>query len=401
MNTQEKEILYAGIDIGSTTTKTVVVDAQNGQIIHSGYRRHSAQQAASVIECLKELLKKFPEAEFFLALTGSGAKTLSDRLGLPYVQEVVANSIAVRKLYRDLNTAIELGGQDAKVLFFRKDAQTGQLEVADMRMNGSCAGGTGAFLDEVAAILRIPVEQLNRTADRGETVYDISGRCGVYAKTDIQPLLNQGVSKENLALSSFHAVAKQTIGGLAQGLDIRGPVLFEGGPMTFNPVLIRVFAQRLNLTEEEILVPEHPETIVAYGAALSLDSLFAQSRTPVDLNGLLKTMDGLHQSIQVENVGTTPLFFESAEEKEEFLRRHALPEQSFCPGRKKADGSVQTDGQQVQSARPASGPVRAYLGIDCGSTTTKFVLIDEDENLLDSFYASNAGEPLEVARKAL
>ena len=216
-------------------------------------------------------------------------------------------------------------------------------------MNGSCAGGTGAFLDEVAAILRIPVEELNRTADRGETVYDISGRCGVYAKTDIQPLLNQGVSKENLALSSFHAVAKQTIGGLAQGLD----------------------------------------------------SLFAQSRTPVDLNGLLKTMDGLHQSIQVENVGTTPLFFESAKEKEAFLRRHALPEQSFCPGRKKVDGSVQTDGQQVQNARPASGPMRAYLGIDCGSTNTKFVLIDEDENLLDSFYASNAGEPLEVARKAL
>lgn len=389
MNTQEKEILYAGIDIGSTTTKTVVVDARNGQIVHSGYRRHSAQQAASVIECLKELLKKFPGAEFFLALTGSGAKTLSDRLGLPYVQEVVANSIAIRKLYKDVNTAIELGGQDAKVLFFRKDTQSGQLEVADMRMNGSCAGGTGAFLDEVAAILRIPVEELNRTAAQGETVYDISGRCGVYAKTDIQPLLNQGVSKENLALSSLHAVAKQTIGGLAQGLDIRGPVLFEGGPMTFNPTLIQVFAQRLNLSEEEILVPEHPETIVAYGAALSLDSLFAQSRTPVDLNGLLKTMDGLHEAIQVENVGTTPLFFESAEEKEEFLRRHALPEQSFCPGRKKVD------------VQPASGPVRAYLGIDCGSTTTKFVLINEDENLLDSFYASNAGEPLEVARKAL
>lgn len=182
MNTQEKEILYAGIDIGSTTTKTVVVDARNGQIVHSGYRRHSAQQAASVIECLKELLKKFPEAEFFLALTGSGAKTLSDRLGLPYVQEVVANSIAIRKLYKDVNTAIELGGQDAKVLFFRKDTQSGQLEVADMRMNGSCAGGTGAFLDEVAAILRIPVEELNRTAAQGETVYDISGRCGVYAK---------------------------------------------------------------------------------------------------------------------------------------------------------------------------------------------------------------------------
>ena len=185
-------------------------------------------------------------------------------------------------------------------------------------------------------------------------------------KTDIQPLLNQGVSKENLALSSLHAVAKQTIGGLAQGLDIRGPVLFEGGPMTFNPTLIQVFAQRLNLSEEEILVPEHPETIVAYGAALSLDSLFAQSRTPVDLNGLLKTMDGLHEAIQVENVGTTPLFFESAEEKEEFLRRHALPEQSFCPSRKKrtgvfrqTDSRSKTPGLQTNRCAPISASTAA------------------------------------------
>lgn len=234
----ERERLQIGIDIGSTTTKIVAVNQDTDEITYSDYRRHSAQQVQSVIDCLKRLKERFPAAELRMALTGSGAKKLADRLGLSYVQEVVANSIAIRKLYKEVRTAIELGGQDAKVLFFRKDDKTGRLDVADMRMNGSCAGGTGAFLDEVAAILRIPVEQLNHTAEQGESVYDISGRCGVYAKTDIQPLLNQGVSKANLALSSFHAVAKQTIGGLAQGLDIKGPVLFEGGPMTFNPQLI-------------------------------------------------------------------------------------------------------------------------------------------------------------------
>ena len=266
----ERERLQIGIDIGSTTTKIVAVNQDTDEITYSDYRRHSAQQVQSVIDCLKRLKERFPAAELRMALTGSGAKKLADRLGLSYVQEVVANSIAIRKLYKEVRTAIELGGQDAKVLFFRKDDKTGRLDVADMRMNGSCAGGTGAFLDEVAAILRIPVEQLNHTAEQGESVYDISGRCGVYAKTDIQPLLNQGVSKANLALSSFHAVAKQTIGGLAQGLDIKGPVLFEGGPMTFNPQLIRVFSERLELPDEEVLVPEHPEIMVAYGAALSL-----------------------------------------------------------------------------------------------------------------------------------
>ena len=375
----EKKLLHVGIDIGSTTTKIAAVD-ETGAVAYSDYQRHGAQQVKSVRRLLKQLLSQLPDIRCRLALTGSGAKELADRLHLPYVQEVVANSIAIRRLYHEVRTAIELGGQDAKVLFFRRDEKDGSLNVADMRMNGSCAGGTGAFLDEVASILRVPVGELNSLAERGETVYDISGRCGVYAKTDIQPLLNQGVSKENLALSAYHAVAKQTIGGLAQGLTMSGPVIFEGGPMTFHPRLIGVFAERLELKPEEVLIPEHPEIMVAYGAALSLTELFGEGEA-VDTDRLQRELKEAEIHVQSQNAGSAPVFFASGEEKKKFEKRHRLPDEAI--------------------RFPEEKTVRAYLGIDSGSTTTKFVLMDEEENILDSFYSSNAGEPLEIARKAL
>ena len=375
----EKKLLHVGIDIGSTTTKIAAVD-ETGAVAYSDYQRHGAQQVKSVRRLLKQLLSQLPDIRCRLALTGSGAKELADWLHLPYVQEVVANSIAIRRLYHEVRTAIELGGQDAKVLFFRRDEKDGSLNVADMRMNGSCAGGTGAFLDEVASILRVPVGELNSLAERGETVYDISGRCGVYAKTDIQPLLNQGVSKENLALSAYHAVAKQTIGGLAQGLTMSGSVIFEGGPMTFHPRLIGVFAERLELKPEEVLIPEHPEIMVAYGAALSLTELFGEGEA-VDTDRLQRELKEAEIHVQSQNTGSAPVFFSSGEEKKKFEKRHRLPDEAI--------------------RFPEEKTVRAYLGIDSGSTTTKFVLMDEEENILDSFYSSNAGEPLEIARKAL
>ena len=176
---KERTILQVGIDVGSTTTKIAALDVKSRRVIYSDYQRHHADQVKSVSDALWKLYGRFPDAQFHLALTGSGAKRLGDALGVPYVQEVVANSI---------------------IIFFRKNADSGQLEVADMRMNGSCAGGTGAFIDEVAAILHVSIEEFDALAARGDCVYDVSGRCGVYAKTDIQPLLNQGVSKENLAL---------------------------------------------------------------------------------------------------------------------------------------------------------------------------------------------------------
>ena len=373
--------LLVGIDIGSTTTKLAVVEPDTGELLYSVYRRHYSKQRQSVCDILDKLGHRYPGSEIRVALTGSGARYIAESLELPFIQEVVANSMALKKYYGDVRTAIELGGQDAKIIFFHKDAQ-GRDQVSDMRMNGSCAGGTGAFIDEVASILQVPVEEFNALAAQGKTVYDISGRCGVYAKTDIQPLLNQGIAKADLALSAFHAIAKQTIGGLAQGMDIRPPVAFEGGPLTFNPVLVRVFMERLGLSEEDTRIPVRPEIMIAYGAALSLKTMFRGEAEDLRAEDLLRKLTRQTRKGTAETLSSVPRFFENDEEKEVFLRRHALGSWEFRP--------------------PAAGAhIRAYLGIDSGSTTTKFVLLDEQGQLLDSFYASNEGDPLLVAKKAL
>ncbi len=377
---KDRHLLHIGIDVGSTTTKVAALAPEAGRVLYSNYQRHHADQVKSVSDALWKLYARFPQARFRVALTGSGAKRLADALKLPYIQEVVANSIALRARYDRVGTAIELGGQDAKIIFFREDPLTGQPETTDLRMNGSCAGGTGAFLDEVAAILHVPVEQLDGLASRGDCVYDVSGRCGVYAKTDIQPLLNQGVSKENLALSALHAIAKQTIGGLAQGLEITPPVAFEGGPLTFNPTLVQVFAQRLHLTEEDVLIPERPELMMAYGAALSLDTLYAGQEDEVRLDQQLLQLQQLNCAPEEAAAGQP--FFSDEAERRAFQESHALP--------------------QWQPLQPRRGQVvQAWLGIDSGSTTTKFVLLSEEEDLLDQFYAPNQGDPLTVAKKAL
>jgi len=387
--------LLIGIDVGSTTTKITVLDAETETLLYSDYRRHHADQLASVLFAIREAAEQFPEAEARVILTGSGAKPVAEAADTPYIQEVVANSIALKKTYETVGTAIELGGQDAKIIFFKNDTKTGALHVADMRMNGSCAGGTGAFIDEVASILQTPPEKMNELAGKGTCVYDISGRCGVYAKTDIQPLLNQGVAKADIALSSFHAIAKQTIGGLAQGLDIRTPVVFEGGPLTFNPKLIDVFSERLNLKEGERLVPEHPEIMVAYGAALSLNGMFKESAENTEAAGTsaflalkdwVSRLEHVQETIKNqrlhEHVQTGQPFFSSKEEYDTFLKEH--PKGDFTP-------PPLTPGTTVQ----------AWLGIDSGSTTTKFVLMGDDGKLLDFFYASNQGDPLTVAKNAL
>ncbi|MGN0295190.1 MAG: acyl-CoA dehydratase activase [Lachnospiraceae bacterium] len=378
----KKQQLLVGVDVGSTTTKIAAVDRDSREIVYSDYRRHHAAQFQSVHDAVERLDASFPDAEVHLALTGSGAKGIAEYLNVPFIQEVVANSIALRERYDHVRTAIELGGQDAKMIFFRKEEETGRLNVADMRMNGSCAGGTGAFIDEVAAILKVPIEEFDALASEGTCVYDISGRCGVYAKTDIQPLLNQGISRQDLALSACHAIAKQTIGGLAQGLDIEKPVVFEGGPLTFNPTLVRVFAERLDLSPEEAVLPDRPEIMMAYGAALSLESMFSMQESAVCVKRVIDHLQAGHMRETIrENTQVKP-FFESGEECEQFREKHRLPSCGF------------------QEPQPGQ-VIRAWLGIDSGSTTTKFVLLDEEENLLDSFYAPNEGDPLMVAKKAL
>ena len=380
MNHIQKEY-WIGVDVGSTTTKAVIMRRLDEEIIYHEYIRHHAELQRSVCELLARAQEVIPaDSTVRVAFTGSGSRPLADAGGVPFVQEVVANSLAVMKYYPSARTAIELGGQDAKVIFFRKNSRTGKLEVSDMRMNGSCAGGTGAFIDEIASLLHAAPEEYESYAEQGTEVYDISGRCGVYAKTDIQPLLNQGVRREDIALSALHAIAKQTIGGLAQGLTMEPPIIFEGGPLCFHPTLVSVFRERLELTDADILIPDRPELMVAIGAAL-----YAGTRTEPLQCSLEECMEKIRALREARETGAAAKpFFASREEYRAFKKRHPLYE----------------DKAIYRRLEPGSA-VACYLGVDCGSTTTKFVLIDEKERILYSFYANNGGDPVSVLRDGL
>ena len=429
--------LLAGIDVGSTTTKTVLWDDERGKIVFSSYERHHADQMGSIQECLKRLAEAAGGAAVRICLTGSGARPAAKALNAPFVQEVAAGAMALQRCSSRVGTAIELGGQDAKMVFFKYEKGAGgkvRQTVADMRMNGSCAGGTGAFIDEIAAVLKVPVEEFNALAERGTTVYDISGRCGVYAKTDIQPLLNQGASREDLALSAFHAIAKQTIGGLAQGLEIEKPVAFQGGPLTFNPMLVRVFEERLGLSGGDALIPEKPELMVALGAALALKTMFPHSRAQA-LSEIIEKIKNAENAENTkncrtencrtencgtespgrENCGTEGCGRENEGIENERIENSAGEETGTKAGPRGGAGkpffSDENEKQRFLDAhrkpslswkRPEPGQmVCGYLGIDAGSTTTKFVLMGRDGEILDSFYAPNGGDPLKVARDAL
>jgi predicted CoA-substrate-specific enzyme activase len=379
----QNQVLYLGIDVGSTTVKIVVVDPSTKNILFSRYKRHNACQAETVLAILQEIFMQHPGAQFRAAVCGSGGKTIADLIHAPYIQEVVANSIAVRAFFPNVRVAIELGGQDAKIIFFYKDEASGQLAASDMRMNGTCAGGTGAFIDEVASLLRCPIEEFDALAAQGNSVHDISGRCGVFAKTDIQPLLNQGGVKADIALSTFHAIAKQTIGGLAQGLELQPPVIFEGGPFTFNPTLTRVFSEHLRLKDEEIIRAPNPEILIAHGAALSLDEVFSDYAEEFKTGAALDALKNYRATQTGDLTELKPkTYFASEQERRDFEAAHKMADP---PHHALKQGDV----------------LRAYLGIDAGSTTSKFVLLDESENVVDSFYANNKGDPLRVVRDAL
>jgi predicted CoA-substrate-specific enzyme activase len=377
-----KTDLWVGVDVGSTTVKIAVVDPSTGQLLHHSYQRHNAMQAQKILELLQEAHGLYPGKTFGVAFCGSGGHPFAEATRAFFVQEVVANALAVRAMYPETRVAIELGGQDAKVIFFEKDRTTGKLIASDMRMNGVCAGGTGAFIDQVAELLHIKTEDFESYAFRGTKVYEISGRCGVFAKTDIQPLLNQGVAKEDIALSSFHAIAKQTIGGLAQGMRIKPPVMFEGGPLTFNHTLVRVFKERLGLNDAQAIVPERSEVLVAWGAALSVGTMFGDKDCLYREESARDALLQFNELRQAELHDNSEPFFKSDAEYELFKTRHPLA--------------------SLHYPQPPSGSViNAYLGIDAGSTTTKFVLLDEKENVIDGFYSGNEGEPLAVLKNAL
>ncbi len=349
-----------GIDVGSTTVKTVVCD-EMGTILHSAYQRHYSKVKETVAGQLQGILEKFPEVQLRAAMTGSAGLGLANAAEIPFVQEVHAAFLAVKTCYPDADTVIELGGEDAKIIFL-----TGGVE---QRMNGSCAGGTGAFIDQMATLLGITADELDEVSLKAKRTYPIASRCGVFAKSDIQPLLNQGAAREDIAASIYRAVVDQTVAGLAQGREIKGNVLFLGGPLSFQKGLRKAFMDTLGLSEEQAFFPEQAPVFVALGSALYAKEGEITAKTAEELLHMVRNAE------TTSEVLTGDCLFQSREEYAEFVSRHKRHDLKYA------------------DLHTYEG--NAYLGIDSGSTTTKLVLITEDGKLLYSHYASNEGQPLD------
>ncbi|MBO4421892.1 MAG: 2-hydroxyacyl-CoA dehydratase [Clostridia bacterium] len=354
-----------GIDIGSTTVKLVVLDG-DGEIIYGQYRRHLAKTRQTLKELLCDAEEHLGGFCVDIRITGSGAISLAKALGVTFVQEVVATSGAIEKLYPQTDVAIELGGEDAKIIYFK-----GGL---DERMNGVCAGGTGAFIDQMAALLQTDAKGLNDAAASHTEIYPIAARCGVFAKTDVQPLINEGAAVSDVAASVLQAVVNQTVSGLACGKPIRGTVAFLGGPLHYLPELKKAFCKTLRLTPDHVVDPENSHLFAAVGAALEADG--ENGRPVSELIGRLG--DGIKLEFELKRL---PPLFESREQYDEFVRRHAKAEL------KKAELSRYEGG--------------CWLGIDAGSTTTKLALISDRGELLFSAYSGNKGDPVATATSML
>lgn len=350
-----------GLDVGSTTIKCVVLSDAD-QIVYQTYERHFSQITAKTVELLRAVAEQFPaEREWRLAIAGSAGMGMAEFAKVPFVQEVYAAKLAAERNAPGTDCIIELGGEDAKILF----VSNGGMEA---RMNGTCAGGTGAFIDQMATLLDVDAADMDALAGQHERVYTIASRCGVFAKSDIQPLLNQGAKKSDIAASIFYAVVNQTIGGLAQGRPVKGNILYLGGPLTFMPMLRRCFDEVLGVTGT---CPENSLYYVSLGAAYA-------AKERCDLPAVIET---LKQYVSHSEWETLPPLFETEAEYEAFRARHAAAD---VPR-----GTLET----------LAGP--AYLGIDAGSTTLKAVVTDESGALLHSAYLSNSGNPVPVIRDFL
>lgn len=353
------EILHVGLDVGSTTVKIIVMNDKQ-ETIYTNYTRHFSDTKNTICNVLEQLSKDYPNAQFTMALTGSGAMSAAKFLNIPFIQEVISCKRAVEKYLPETDVVIELGGEDAKIIYFDK--------FIEQRMNGTCAGGTGAFLDQMASLLNTDTAGLNELAKGSNVIYPIASRCGVFAKTDVQPLLNEGSRKEDIAASIFQAVVNQTISGLACGRPIRGKVAFLGGPLSYLSELRKRFIETLNLKDDEILLPEDAHLLVAKGAAL--DSL----NSPVFTNKeLLQKIENLKNSKDMTSKPLDPLFKDD-EDYKKFKQRH--------------------DKAKINTKTLENYQGDCFIGIDAGSTTTKLVLIDNENNLLYSDYGSNEGNPL-------
>ena len=357
--------LRIGIDIGSTTVKVVVLDEQN-KLLFRSYERHFSKVREKACEILSSIAPRFSGQDIRLVITGSAGLGVAKASGIDFVQEVYATAAAVNEYIPDTDAVIELGGEDAKIIFFG-----GALEE---RMNGSCAGGTGAFIDQMATLMNVTADELDTLSLKHEKIYPIASRCGVFAKSDIQPILNQGGRKEDVAASIFQAVVDQTIAGLTQGRELKGKIVFLGGPLHFLKGLRERFVETLKLDEAHAIFPEDGDCFAAIGAALCTSDYDSM---PFDK--ALKLLEESREATTTLN--TAPQLFKSQEEYDEFCRRH---NSSHPP---------------VVDAAAYEGD--AYLGIDAGSTTTKLALIAPDGGLLYTYYHSNQGNPVAIVREQL
>lgn len=354
-----------GIDIGSTTAKLVIVE--DGKVLYAKYERHYSQVRQKTLSMLEDAADLLKGKTVSVAIAGSAGLGTALSAGLPFVQEVFATAETVRTLAPETDAVIELGGEDAKIIFF-----DGGL---DERMNGSCAGGTGAFIDQMATLLDVTNDEMDELSLSHSRIYPIASRCGVFAKTDIQPLLNQGARKEDIAASIYQAVVNQTIAGLAQGRKIGGNVMFLGGPLYYCKGLRARFIKTLKLEEDHASFPPYALYAVSLGAALFANK---QKATFTYEELFCKLQSSVGES---EELSTTPALFENQEEYEIFSARHGKATAAFG---------------ELEAYRG-----KAYLGIDCGSTTTKLVLISENNEILYTYYDSNKGNPVQIVKEQL
>jgi len=354
-----------GIDIGSTTVKIAITDGSQNMIF-SDYERHFANIQETLAELLRRGFEKLGPMEVHPMITGSGGLTLSRHLEVPFVQEVVAVATALQDYAPQTDVAIELGGEDAKIIYFTNGI--------DQRMNGICAGGTGSFIDQMATLLQTDATGLNEYAKNYQAIYPIAARCGVFAKSDIQPLINEGATKEDLSASIFQAVVNQTISGLACGKPIRGNVAFLGGPLHFLSELRQAFIRTLHLTGDAIIAPDHSHLFAALGAAMN-----SQEKTAIDLETLIdKLSHGIQMDFEVKRM--EPLFVDE-DDYAAFLDSHS--------------------NNHVKTSHLAAYEGNCFLGIDAGSTTTKIALVGEDGSLLYDFYSNNNGSPLATTIRSM
>ena len=362
----DSDVLHLGIDLGSTTIKVVVTDCTY-KTLFSEYRRHFSEIKAVLSELIKHAHKVVGDAKVSVMVTGSGGVAMAEALGVDFIQEVVAMAKAVEIVIPKTDVAIELGGEDAKIVYFK--------DGIEQRMNGVCAGGTGSFIDQMATLLQTDANGLNEMAKDYKVIYPIASRCGVFAKTDIQPLINEGAAKKDLAASIFQAVVNQTISGLACGKPIRGHVAFLGGPLHFMSELRKRFIETLNLTDETAIVPEDSHIFAAFGAAISIEGITRE----MDFAEFADRVDKV-KSFEMEVNRLEPLF-KDEEEYRNFKERH--------------------NREKVRRVDLKTYSGNAFLGIDAGSTTTKVALVSDKGELLYSFYKSNEGRPLKVVIRAI